>query len=150
MADPVPTLAGYTAFCRNVAKIPVPAMPDGDPGFADSFLFAQQWVPCQLQTVNPYLYTVAVYNMGVSILVNFQPDQVGQTYFADLRKAFKTDDFVAGVVSASADEGTSVSLTVGEQLSNLSAQDLQWLKDPFGRRAMMIMGELGPAPWGLS
>ncbi len=150
MADQTPTLAGFVTFCRTIAQIPVDAMPDGDSGFADAFLYAQRWTPCQLKAVDCYLYTSCVYNLGVSLILDYQPDQSGHTYFADLRKALKIGNFVAGVVSSTADQATSAALTIGAQLSNLSLADMQLMADPFGRRAIAIMGELGPGMWGLS
>jgi hypothetical protein len=86
----------------------------------------------------------------VSLILDYQPDQSGQKYFADLRKALKVGNFVAGVVGSTADQATSTTLTIGKQLSNLSLADLQLMADPFGRRAVAIMGELGPSMWGLS
>ena len=149
MPDTSPSLAGFTTFCRTVAGINSTVMPDNDPGFLDAFTYAQEWVPCELVCESGLLYTACVYNLGVSLILAYQPDQSGQTFFKDLRTAYKINNFVAGVVSASSDETTSATLTVGTQLSNLSLFDMQVMADPFGRRAMAIMGELGGL-WGLS
>jgi len=150
MPDVTPTIAGFTTFCRNVAGINSTVMPDNDPGFLDAFTFAQAWAPCELICMSGLLYTACVYNMGVSLILSYQPDQAGQTFFKDLRAAYKINNFVPGVVSSTADQATSTTLTVGTQLSNLSLLDLQFMADPFGRKAIAICGELGPSAWGLS
>lgn len=150
MPDTTPALSGFTTFCRNVAGINTDVMPDGDPGFQDALTFALAWVPLQMQCMSGLLYTSCVYNMGVSLLVNYQPDQDGQTFFKNLQSTWKVSNFVPGVVTTTSDNGTATGLTVGAQLANASLFDLQTMADPFGRRAMAILGELGPTAWGLS
>jgi hypothetical protein len=109
-----------------------------------------RWVPCEMQCMSGLLYTSCVYNLGVSLLLNYQPDQPGSCFFGGLRTAYKIGNFVPGVVSATSDQATSTTLTVGTQLANLSLWDLQTMADPFGRRAIAIMGECGPGVYGLS
>ena len=150
MPDTTPTLPGFTTFCRNVAGINTDVVPDNDPGFQDALTFALAWVPLSMQCMSGLLYTACVYNLGVSMLVNYQPDQEGQTFFTTLRSTYKVSNFVPGVVTNTSDNGTSTGLTVGTQLANLSLFDLQTMADPFGRRAMALMGELGPSSWGIS
>ena len=149
MPDTTPTLPGFVTFCQNVGMTTA-IIPSDDPGYATAFAFAMEWVPILLRVVSPTLYTAAVYNWGASNLVQFQQDQAGQTYFADFRKACNEFDFVPGVVSSTADESTSTTLTVGKQLSNMGLIELQQVKNPFGRQALAILGALGPNPWGLS
>jgi hypothetical protein len=149
MADRTPTLAGYIAFCRGVAGITTTVMPDDSPGFADTLLFAQHWIPKTLLGVDCYLYTAAVYNWGASLIIQYQPDQDGQTFFRDARAKFLVGNMVPGVISSTADEATSTTLTVGDALSNLTLIDLQRAKDPYGRQALAILMSMGPL-WGLS
>lgn len=149
MPDTKPSLDGFIAFCR-AAGMTTAIIPDDDPGFATAFAFAEAWAPHLLRVVSCVLYTAAVYNWGASNLIQFQQDQEGQTYFADFRKACNEFDFVPGVVSSTADESTSTTLTVGKQLSNMGLIELQQVKNPFGRQALAILGALGPNPWGLS
>ena len=149
MADQIPTLEGYTAFCRNVVGITANVMPDDDPGFADTLLFAQQWIPETLRCLACYLYTAAVYNWGVSLIIQYQGDQAGQVFFRDARAGYGVNNLVPGVISSTADESTSTTLTVGRALSNLSLMDLQRAKDPYGRQALSILMDMGPL-WGLS
>jgi len=147
--DAIPSEADFILFCRNVAGITTTVMPDGDPGFDYAYAFALQWIPQTLNCVSGVMYTAAIYNWGVSLLIEFQQDQVGQTFFADLRKQFGTSNFVPGVISTTADQATSDSLTIGTALSNMNLIDLQRATDPFGRRALAMMSALGPY-WGLS
>lgn len=149
MPDTTPTLAGFEAYCRDPAGIDTTVMPPSDPGFALWFAIALEWIPCQLQQVSPLLYTYCVYDWGVSVLLQFQQDQAGQDYFTKLRADYGVYNLVAGVISATADEGTSTSLTVGRSLSDLSLQDLQRVKDPYGRNAIATLMSLGPL-WGLT
>lgn len=149
MPDTVPTLAGFVTFCRSVAGITLTVMPDGDPGFDEAFAFSQEWIPKQLNTASPLLFTAATYNWGVSLILEFQPDQSGENFFKVMRDKYKVNNFVPGVISSAADQATSESLTVGEALANMSIVDLQRAADPFGRRALGILMKLGPL-WGLS
>lgn len=148
-ADTIPTLAGFEAYCRSPVGISTAAMPVNDPGFALWFALALEWIPLELQCVSPTLYTYCVYDWGVSVTLQFQQDQAGQTYFADNRKAFGVYNLVAGTISADADEVTSVSMTVGKSLSNLGLQELQRVKDPYGRNAIATLMSMGTL-WGLS
>ncbi len=149
MPDTTPTLAGLTAFARGPAAIPQTAMPDGDPGFADALAFALEWIPQWLLCASATLYTAAVYNWSISLILEFQPDQAGQNFFKTLRDAYKVNNFVPGLVNSASDNGTAGSITVADATANMSLEDLQRVKDPFGRRALSIMQSAGPL-WGLS
>ncbi len=148
MADSTPTLAGFTAYCRAI-PFPTAAIPDDDPGFAIALAIALQWIPQQLNALNATLYTYTVYEWGASVMIERQNDVPPSTFFADLRKAFLVDNFVPGVISSAADNGTSEGMTVGSSLSNLGIADLQRLKDPWGRRALATLQSMGPL-WGLT
>ena len=149
MADTTPTLAGFVTFCRNVAGITTTVMPDDDPGFDLAFSIAQEWIPLVLNCISPTIFTNATYCWGVSVLLQFQQDQSGQNFFDTMRSRYGSNNLVPGVISSTADESTSTSLTVGRALSDLSLEDLQRVKDPFGRQAISYLMELGPQ-WGLS
>lgn len=149
MADTTPTLDGFTTFCRTIAGITTDVMPDGDPGFDRAFSIAQGMVPCEMNLLDSTIFTDCTYCWGVSVLVQFQQDQPGETFFADMRSAYGVNNLVPGVISSTADEATSTSLTVGRSLSNLSLTDLQRIKDPFGRQAIAYLMDLGTS-WGLT
>lgn len=152
MSDPIvspPTLAGFIAWARVIMGIPTAAMSDDDPGWNYAFYISMDWVPTDLSSISGDMYTLAVYNWAGSSLLQFQQDYTGQIFFTNARTAFKIDNFVAGVVGASADSSTSGTYIVGTGLSNLDAISLQRVKDPYGRQAIAIMQALGTL-WGLT
>lgn len=151
MASPIespPTLAGFIAWTRAVMGIPTTVMADDNLGYTYAFQIAKDMVPLDLNKI-PDIYTLTVYNWGGSNLIQFQQDPVGQTFFADARKSYGVNSFVAGVVNHAADSTTSEALTIGKGLQNLSLIDLQKLKDPYGRQALAYMMSIGTL-WGLS
>ena len=93
----------------------------------------------------PNLYSVAVYNLGASFLINYGTEAV----FADIREKLKLNDFTAGVISGASDNATSAQKLVPDFFKDLSLADLQMLKDPWGRRYLMIAQQFGSL-WGLS
>lgn len=143
-----PTLAGFIAWTRAVMGIPTTVMADDNAGYDIAFTVAKDLVPYDLNSI-PDIYTLTVYNLGGSLLIQFQQDPVGQTFFADARKSWGVNSFVAGVIEHAADSTTSESMAIGQGLKNLTIWDLQRLKDPYGRVAlgyMMMVGTL----WGLT
>jgi hypothetical protein len=102
-----------------------------------------------IQIASPLLYDNAVYNLGMSNLIEFTPDQIGRTMFATLRKTYSILAFKPGVVQSSGDEGTNTSLLVPDFMKNLTMADLQYIKTPWGRAYMAIAQRVGPV-WGRS
>lgn len=149
MSETTPTLVGFTAYCRNVAGITDAVMPDADPGFQIALDVGLAWIPCVLKQISGAIYTYTVYQWGVSWLLQWQNDQTGQDFFTTMRARYGVNNLVAGVISATADESTSDSLTVGRALSDLDLVSLQEIKNPFGRAAVATLMSLGPV-WGLS
>jgi hypothetical protein len=144
-----PTLAGFIAFCRGVVGISVEAMPDESPGFQQGLDFAQLWIPLTLAQIQPPIYTLAVYNWGASLVLQFQQDQPGQVFFTNARSSFGVSNFLPGVINSASNDATSQSMTIGVGLQNLTLTDLQRSKDPYGRAALAILQDLGTM-WGLS
>lgn len=149
MATTVPSEDDFITFCRNVAGITVTVMPDGDPGFDRAYAVALAMVPHELNCLDSYIYTDCVYCWGVSVILQFQQDQTGQVYFTNLRNAYGTGNFVPGVISSDADESTSTTMTVGKGLQDLTIEDLQRVKDPYGRQSIAYLQNLGTL-WGLT
>lgn len=151
-----PTEAGFLAFIRNVMRIPTGALPDNEYIIGYAYNYAIMIVNQVLQIVGspnpayPTYYAIAVYNLAGDTLVNYAPDQPGSTYFADLRAALKLDSFVAGVVSSSSDNATSQSLELPDFFKNLTLDELQLLKTPWGRRYLGLAQAYGPAGWGIT
>lgn len=152
MADPIsnpPTLAGFVQWGQTVMGIPSTAMSPTDPGWAFAFQVATDSIPTSYFTNLPDIYTLAVYNWGGSLLIQFQQDYPGQTYWLNARANFGINNFVAGVITDSADSSTSQSFAIGHGLQDLTLLDLQRIKDPYGRTALSFLQQIGTL-WGLS
>lgn len=144
-----PTLAGFLNWCYNFAEIPQAALPSNSPYAAFAFNMSHKAVNKAL--IPTGTYTIAVYNLAGSYLINNCPDQPGQTFFKDLRAALKLNTaFIPGVVASSGDQGTSVALLVPDFFKDLSLEALQRLKDPFGLAYLTIAQDYGPTVWGLT
>ncbi|MAF04424.1 MULTISPECIES: hypothetical protein [Herbaspirillum] len=144
------TEAGFLDFIRNVAGIPTSALPDASPYIDTAYQIAIALTSLELQCLsNGLIYSQAVYNLGVSNILNWAPDQSGSTYFSDLRKEFGINSFVGGTISSSADVSTSESLLTPDFLKGLTLANLQQLKDPFGRQWLMYQQSIGTV-WGIS
>ena len=146
-----PTQAGFTVWVRNVMGVPTNALPDNADAISYAYLVALQIVNPQFQQINPAIYVLMVYNLGGDNLVNWASDVPPSTFFADLRgkEGFNTEAFIAGVVSSSSDEGTSVSMDVVDNLKSLTVGQLQNLKTPWGRQYLTWAMSLGSL-WGLT
>lgn len=152
MADPIvspPTLTGFIAWARWAMGVTTVVMSDDDPGWNYAFTVSQNLVPVDLSSGLPDIYTLCVYNFGGSLLIQWQQDYPGQSFWFDARKQFNVSSFTAGVIESASDMSTSESLAVGDGLKNLTLLDLQRLKDPYGRQALAYMQTLGTL-WGLS
>lgn len=149
MVKPLPTLAGFQAFVTDYMQIPATALPSGSPVISYAFHIACSLVLKQIQAINPFLYEIAVYNLAASILIQYAPDQPGQTYFADYRKAHGIGVFTPGIIQSSSDSGTAQSWMIPDWMKNLSLSDLDNLKNPYGLAYLKIAQEYG-AIWGLT
>lgn len=143
-----PTLTGFIAWTRTVMGIPTTVMADNNPGFEYAFSVAKDMIPLDLNKV-PNIYTLTVYNWGGSLLIQFQQDPTGFTFFTDARKSYGVNSFTAGVIEHAADASTSESMAIGQGLKNLDILSLQRIKDPYGRQAVAYMQSIGTL-WGLS
>lgn len=139
------SLSGFIEFVRADMGITVDQVPDDSPSFSLAYGGAVEWVNPDIAVVMPNLYTVAVYNLGASFLVNYGTESV----FAEFRKIYGLNDFTAGVITGASDNATSSQRLVPDFFKNLSLADLQMLKDPYGRRYLMIAEQFGSL-WGLS
>jgi len=152
MTSPItspPSLAGFENWTRAVMGLSTIVMPVNAPGYAYAYQVALDLVPLDFAKMSPDIYTLTVYNMGGSLLIQWQQDQPGQTYFEDLRRDYNMNGFVAGVISSASDVSTSQTLAVGQGLQNLDLISLQAIKNPYGRQAIAFMQSLGTL-WGLS
>ena len=146
---PPPTEAGFLEFVRTVMGITVVVLPDNSPIIPVAYEASTQIVNQSINCASPFMYMLAVYNLAASNLINYTPDQPGQTYFADQRTLWNINSFSPGVVQSAADVSTSASLLVPEFMKDLTLANLQQLKDPWGRRYLAIAQDYGPL-WGLT
>jgi hypothetical protein len=144
-----PTLQGFIDWSRNVMGLTTIVIPSNSPGYEFAYGTALEIVPEGFLSLSPGIYTLTVYNYGGSVLLQYQQDQRGQSYFSDARKSYGINSFVAGVINSASDVSTSEGLTVGVGLSNLQLIDLQALKDPYGRQALAYMQSIGTL-WGIN
>ena len=139
------SLSGFIAFVRSDMGVTAEQVPDDSQSLSLAFGGAVEWVNRDIEAVMPNLYTVAVYNLAASFLVNYGTESV----FADFRSKFGLNDLKAGVITGAGDNATSAQRLVPEFFKDLSLADLQMLQDPWGRRYLMIAQQFGSL-WGLS
>lgn len=137
---PPPTLAGFTDFVRTQMVIGSDELPDNSDAISTAFQISIEIANLLMNCVSPVIYTLMVYNLAGATLIETAPDvhppvifQDDLTYFEYLRKKFGLTSFVAGTISASSDEGTSMSLNVPENLKYLTLADLALTRTPYGR-----------------
>lgn len=145
-----PNFQDFLTFVRNDAKIPTSAISDDDPMLETCFELGQETVPMHVGLqLQPLIYLVCVYSFGVSYLLHCANDEPGSTYFSNIRKELNLDTLTYGLLNQASDQGTAGGELIPNAIQRLSLADLNFLKDPFGRRAISFLMELGPL-WGLS
>ena len=70
--------------------------------------------------------------------------------FTNLRKQFKMNSFVPGVVGNTSDVSTSVGLVNPDFMRGFTLENLDLLKTPYGQNYLAIAQKYGPALWGLT
>jgi len=149
LTDP-PTVAGFLTFIRQVMGIIPKDLPDNSPVIPVAFQVSKELVNISIAYASSIMYSLAVYNLAGDNLINYAPDVQGCSYFADLRASFNVNQFTAGVVDYSSDQGTSQGIWVIEPARQFTLSNLQNLKTPWGRRYLAIAQDYGPAVWGLT
>jgi hypothetical protein len=145
-----PTLAGFQAFIRDIMQIPVISLPSDAPVICYVFQFSLDTVLRAICVASPLVYNTAVYNLAGDLLINLAPDTaVTPDYFKGLREKFKCGQFASGVVTNASDEATSAGIEVIENLQNLTIDQLQNLKTPYGRIYLGIAMKFGTM-WGIT
>lgn len=97
-------------------------------------------------------FTRATYNLATHLLITYAPDQLGQTYWRDLRgaKGFNLTSPTLGVVSAASNDSSSMSYLNPEQFKHLTLKDLQLMKTPYGREYLGDAQDVGFEPFGMT
>ena len=144
-----PNVTDLYTFLSTIAQIPSSALPSNSPYIPWALSYSEEKTLLVLYAIGQDYYCFAVYLLATSFLLNWCPDQSGQTFFATLRDKWNLTGFVGGTVQSSADQATSESLLAPEFLSGLTIDQLQALKDPFGRQWLGMQQGLGNV-WGIS
>jgi hypothetical protein len=147
-----PNITDYSTFVYSqLPKVTPALLPTDSPFLATSLKIAQDIVNPKICIASSGIYVLAVYNLALDRLVNYQPDVSGQSYFADLRgqKGYGINSLTVGVPAAASDNGTAVGILNPEQMKNLTFADLQNMKTPWGRAYMGIAMSVGTL-WGLT
>lgn len=137
--------SGFLAFIRSDMKISEADLPDDSSSIDIAYGAAVEWVNSALICALPNLYAVAVYNLAASFLVNYGSEDV----FSSLRESLGLNNLQVGVIESASDNATSASRLVPDFFKDLSLADLQMLRDPWGRRYLMIAQQFGSL-WGLT
>ena len=163
-----PSLAGFLAFVRNTMGISAIILPDASPVIGMALAVSLAIVNRAFKAVgscSPALpgvpavsiYTLMVYNLAGSNLINYAQDQPGAKpvegsklpFFQDMREKLDINGFVSGVIESSSDNGTGNSMVVQEAAKNFTLADLQYLKDPWGRQYLAFAQRFGTL-WGIT
>lgn len=149
-----PALAGFGTFIANVMQIDPLYLPANAPIIGYAYNVALAIVNPQLAVLGCpsgqwSIYALAVFNLAGSNLIHFAQDQSGRTFFADMRVSLGIAKFAPGVVSSTSDQSTATALLNPEFMKTLTLQNLQSLKDPFGRQYLIFAQAAGPL-WGLT
>lgn len=144
-----PNTTDLYTFLQTIVQVPTAALPSNSPYLAWALSYAEEKTLLVLYAIGQDYYCFAVYLLATSFLINWCPDQPGQTFFQGLRATWNLTGFVGGTIQSSADESTSESLLAPDFLKGLTLGQLQALKDPYGRQWLSMQQDLG-AVWGIS
>ncbi|KWN80865.1 hypothetical protein WM24_23820 [Burkholderia ubonensis] len=144
-----PNATDLYTFLTTVAGVPTAALPSNSAYIPWALSYAEEMTLMVLRCIGQDYYCFAVYCLATSFLINWFPDQTGQTFFATARQTYNISGFVGGTVQSTADVSTSESLLAPDFLNGLTLGQLQVLKDPFGRQWLSMQADNGPI-WGIS
>ena len=126
-----PNLADFVVFCL-AQGVPTADLPSPYTYAQWALSYSENVTITSDGSMPAIMYVMAVYNLGLHQLIKTSPDQTGQTFFADSRKAYKMLSFTTGPVASSGDESTNQSLVVPEWMKTMSLQANDCLKTPWG------------------
>ena len=136
------SLSGFTDFVR-AEGVSITVLPDDSLYLSTAYDIASSIVNTDINLISSIIYDLSVYNLGMDNLINFAQDVTGQTYWADIRKQFNVNSFVAGVIKESNDETTGQTIETPEYFKQMSLINLQNLKTPYGRVYMQYSMQYG-------
>ena len=158
----MPTQAGFLAWVYGVMGVPAAWLPSDSLSIGYAYNTALATVNPVFMTVPGPIYLQMVYNLAGHLLVAWTPDVttappfpyvtvdgVGVGYFQNLRTQNNMNGFTTGIVQATSDEGTSVSMSVPKALENLTLSQLQLTTTPWGRTYLGYAMDWN-GPWGIT
>lgn len=146
----LPNQADYLTFIRQGLGIGPAYLPDDSMWIGTTFSMARAMVNDALIIADATIYTLAVYNFAADRLLHFALDVPGQSYFKDTRATLGLNNFLAGLINASSDQGTSQSLEIIDAAKRMTITDLGMMKTPYGRVYLDFAQSYGPTIWGLT
>lgn len=146
-----PNIVDFLWFLSDSVQIPTTALPLTSPWPSFALTQALQQVPCGPGGI---LYSLAVYNCATHILFTITPDQAGQDYFR-VKRGSTADGFglvqpIAGVVVSTFDQGTGTTVSSPDWTKNITVDQMEYLKTPWGRQYLGWIQKAGPNPVGLT
>ncbi len=134
----------------------------GDANLALVYELSLETVKPAFSCVAPAVYQTMVYNLAGHYLAQFAQDPtplpdppfitvdgVSYGFWSYLRKTSGLNGFTSGLVQASSDEGTSVTLVAPKWADSLTAGQLQLTNSPWGRIYLGFAQSSG-TDWGIS
>ena len=156
---PKPTFDGFVAWVYAVMGVPMQYLPSDSEWLFYAYNTAIATVNQAFICVPGPIYLQMVYNLAGHLLVTWQPDVpdmpyvvkdgVSYGYFQWIRKENNILGATTGTVTASSDEGSSVTLVVPKQAENLTLAQLQLMTTPWGRYYLGLAQSVG-TNWGIS
>ncbi|MCX7898514.1 MAG: hypothetical protein N2444_00225 [Methylocystis sp.] len=150
-----PTAAGFLAFLRTAVGVPLSALPDDSDFIPEVYNYAINVAYsgfAAMPNADPSrrsLYATLVYNLGAHVLVSICPDQTGQTFFKALREKLALNSAFGGMITSASDEGTSASAVIPDWVSQMTLDEFDLIKSPWGR-TYLRMAQKPFGPWGIS
>ncbi|MDI2113066.1 hypothetical protein [Commensalibacter nepenthis] len=117
-----------------------------------NYRLAVRLVPCALLCIDPYLYKQAIYNYAIHVFItlcfDINLDYLDKTKLINMGFS-KGTGWRNGIVQAASDQATSVSYMTPEFYKNMSLNDFELLRTPFGREYEKLIQQVGTI-WGLT
>lgn len=163
MGTYTPTYSGFVAWVFGSGMgVPTAYLSSTDPVLQLCYDISIDTVRLAFGCFAPPVYQLMMYNLAGHYLAQFAQDPsplpnppfiivdgVSYGFWSYLRKTTKLNGFISGIVQASSDEGTSVTLVAPKWADNLTAGQLQLTNTPWGRTYLGWAQDAGTG-WGMS
>lgn len=155
VCDDKVTFEGFLQFVE-IQNLGIDGLNDESSGayklLYQNFKFAYHLVPLELLSYDPYLYQQAVYNYALHVFVTICFD--ANLNYIDRNRLITmgmnpSNTWRNGIVQNASDNATSVSYMTPDFYKNLSLNDFDLLRTPYGRAYLKLALQIGNI-WGLS